>query len=617
MAWTGNHGRKKSRRRHRPLLEHLDDRCLLSTTTGIKLADQLAGHAAHPRSHVRRSTLTTTVPGETGQPMRRTSQPELRDIERPAGTIETGATTAYDPIIGASQVRSTYQVQGTGMTVAVIDTGVDYNNPALGGGFGPNDKVIAGYDFGDNSANPLATGSQHGTAIAGLIGSGDSSDLGVAPGVNIVALRVTDNSNTASLTSVANALQWVITNHAEYNITAVNMSLSDGGNYAQNWFASDGGEGQQVTTLIGQLTAMNIPVIAATGNSFTGQQGEGFAAIVAGTISVTATDLSGTLLSNAQRLGSAIGGNSATTIAAPGEGLTAPSGDSGSSTVEGTSFAAALVTGGVTLLQDIYQSRFGSLPTVADLKAWIQDSATPIHDSVTGITLGELNLAAAAALIPSSSHVTSPPVVTPTPTPTPTPRRRHRRHRPPRRRQHRPRPPRRRQPRHRPPRRRQPRRRPPRQRQPRPRPPRRRQPRHRHPRDPTPTPTPTPADADPNADSNTDARAHSDTDPVADPNTDADADSHADSDSDSHVDNGDDDRDGRQHDRAGVRQRSASWFEWIDTERCREFDRSVESGRADNGHERLGFGWRWLGARNRPGSNLERVAERLARAVNL
>ena len=94
---------------------------------------------------------------------------------------------------------------------------------------------------------------------------------------------------------------------------------------------------------------MNIPVIAATGNSFAGQQGEGFAAIVAGTISVTATDLSGNLLSNAQRLGTAIGGASATTIAAPGDGLTAPSGDSGTATVEGTSFATALVTGGVTL----------------------------------------------------------------------------------------------------------------------------------------------------------------------------------------------------------------------------------------------------------------------------
>jgi len=330
-----------------------------------------------------------------------------KEVERPAGTLITGAATAYDPITGAAATRSTYHVDGTGMTVAVIDTGVDYNNPALGGGFGPNDKVIAGYDFADNTSNPLATTSQHGTAIAGLIGSEAPNDLGVAPGVNIVALRVTDDTNTASLSSIANALQWVITNHATYNITAVNMSLSDGGNYAQNWFANDGGDGQRVTQLIGQLTAMNIPVIAATGNSFTGSQGEGFAAIVQGTISVTATDLSGTLLSNAQRLGTALGGVSATTIAAPGSQLTAPSGDSGTSTVAGTSFATALVTGGVTLLQEIYESRFGELPTVAEIKSWLQQGATPIHDTVTGITIGELNIDASAALIPQASQATT------------------------------------------------------------------------------------------------------------------------------------------------------------------------------------------------------------------
>ena len=316
------------------------------------------------------------------------------------------------------------------MTVAVIDTGVDYNNPALGGGFGPNAKVIAGYDFADGTADPMATASQHGTSIAGLIGSSDPNDLGVAPAVKIVALRVTDSSNVASLQNVANALQWVVTNHSTYNITAVNMSLADGGNYAQNWFATDGGAGQQVTQLIGQLTAMNIPVMAATGNSFTGAQGEGFAAIVAGTISVTATDLSGNLLSNAQRLGTAIGGASATTIAAPGDGLTAPSGDSGTASLEGTSFATALVTGGVTLLQEIYQSRFGSLPTVAQIKSWLQGGSTPINDPVTGITLGELNLVKSASLIPSPAPVTppkppAPPVVkvvtTPTPTPTPAP----------------------------------------------------------------------------------------------------------------------------------------------------------------------------------------------------
>jgi subtilisin family serine protease len=415
MGWTG----KKHQRAHlrrRPQLELLDDRCLLSTGGAIKLIE----HGALPAFDRRQTIALHQKQEATHRAERLAHRGAHRSaatalVERPAGSIEVGAPTAYDPITGAATTRSTYNVDGTGMTVAVIDTGVDYNNPALGGGFGPNAKVIAGYDFADGTADPMATASQHGTSIAGLIGSSDPNDLGVAPAVKIVALRVTDSSNVASLENVANALQWVVTNHSTYNITAVNMSLADGGNYAQNWFATDGGAGQQVTQLIGQLTAMNIPVMAATGNSFTGAQGEGFAAIVAGTISVTATDLSGNLLSNAQRLGTAIGGASATTIAAPGDGLTAPSGDSGTASLEGTSFATALVTGGVTLLQEIYQSRFGSLPTVAQIKSWLQGGSTPINDPVTGITLGEMNLLKSASLIPSPA----PPPVTPPKPPAP------------------------------------------------------------------------------------------------------------------------------------------------------------------------------------------------------
>jgi subtilisin family serine protease len=408
MGWTVHQRRRRSRLRHRPHLEHLDDRCLLSTGLGIQSIHAVAEVREHGSSLV--GTGNQDVSHANGaHHLVRYNAVVAKHRERPAGVLTAGtSTTAYDPIIGAAQVRSTYNVDGTGMTVAVIDTGVDYNNSAFGGSFGPASKVIAGYDFADNSANPMATISQHGTAVAGLIGSNDPNDLGVAPGADIVALRVTDSSNTSSLTSIANALQWVINNHADYNITAVNMSLADGNNYVQNWFASGGGPAEQVTNLINQLTAMNIPVVAATGNNFNGQQGEGFSAIVASTISVTATDLSGNLLPNAQRLGSTIGGASTTTIAAPGEGLTAPSGDSGTSTVEGTSFATPLVTGSVVLLQQIYESRFGTLPTVSQLKSWLEQGSNPINDPVTGITIGELNVPKAAAQIPQASTKSNP-----------------------------------------------------------------------------------------------------------------------------------------------------------------------------------------------------------------
>src|SRR5271157_1511938 len=415
MLWTQNRIRSRlSLRRHRPTIEQLDERCLLSTVAGTSLPHAAVSHAhaaalgAHiPASHplhehaISRSTTVKVTTVHSAQP--------ATTVERPAGTLLTGTPTAFDPIVGAAAARQTYGVDGTGMTVAVIDTGVDYNNPALGGGFGPSAKVIAGYDFATNTPDPLATDSQHGTAVAGLIGSDDPNNLGVAPGVKIVALRVTGSGNTASLSSIASALQWVINNHSQYNITVVNMSLSDGDNYAHNWFAQDGGVGEQITNLIGQLQTLNIPVVSATGNNFTGQQGEGFTSIVAGVISVTATDIAGTqLLSDAQRLGAVTGMGTMTDLAAPGEGMVAPTGDSGFSSVEGTSFATPLVTGAVVLLQQIYQARFGVLPTVNQVTQWLEQGSDPVYDPVTGLTIGGLDIPKAAGLIPSATSSPAP-----------------------------------------------------------------------------------------------------------------------------------------------------------------------------------------------------------------
>src|SRR5262249_4972067 len=81
---------------------------------------------------------------------------------------------------------------------------------------------------------------------------------------------------------------------------------------------------------------------------------------------------------------------------------------------EGTSFATPLVTGAVVLLQQIYQSRFGTLPTVDQLKSWLQQGADPVYDSATGITLGRLDVVKAAGLIPQPAP---PPAPVPTPAP--------------------------------------------------------------------------------------------------------------------------------------------------------------------------------------------------------
>jgi subtilisin family serine protease len=71
-------------------------------------------------------------------------------------------------------------IYGAGTFIAVVDSGVDYTHPALGGGFGAGFKVSKGYDFvGDaytgsdgavEDSDPQDC-SGHGTAVAGIIGA--------------------------------------------------------------------------------------------------------------------------------------------------------------------------------------------------------------------------------------------------------------------------------------------------------------------------------------------------------------------------------------------------------------------------------------------------------------
>jgi len=328
--------------------------------------------------------------------------PAASSSPRAGAFVRTDGTVNYDQVIQASSARATYNVDGSGSNVAVIDTGVSYTNPAFGAGTvgQTGDKVVAGVDFTGSPHGVLPTW-QHGTGVAGILASRDSANPGVAPGAGIVALRVFGDDNAGSFDRIAKALDWVVQNHDQYQITAVNLSVSDGGNYTANQFGQDGSAGQAITNSVGVLDAMNIPVVVAAGNNFDGKtQGEGFASIIPDTISVTATDEtklaakgSDPLAADAQRLGTTKGGASATKIAAPGVNLVAPSGPSGTATEEGTSFATPQVTGTVVLLQQMYRQATGKLPTVAQLDGWLQAGAEQIHDGVTGIDIGRLNVA--------------------------------------------------------------------------------------------------------------------------------------------------------------------------------------------------------------------------------
>ena len=140
-----------------------------------------------PRRNVHRRCRLPGVETLECRQLLTSSAATLSTVPLVAGGTYPGTATAFDALIGAAAARSQYGVNGTGMTAAVIDAGVDYNDSALGGGFGAGNKVVAGYNYAYGTADPIATNMQHGTAVAGLIASNDPTHPGVAPGADIVA----------------------------------------------------------------------------------------------------------------------------------------------------------------------------------------------------------------------------------------------------------------------------------------------------------------------------------------------------------------------------------------------------------------------------------------------
>jgi len=117
------------------------------------------------------------------------------------------------PLMNASTPRSSYN--GSGLSVAICDTGIDYTHPRLGGGGFPNSKVIGGYDCGDDDTNPMDL-QGHGTACAGIaagnLGTVGSYIGGVAYNAKLYALKISYGSGgSAYTTDMIEAWEWCIT----------------------------------------------------------------------------------------------------------------------------------------------------------------------------------------------------------------------------------------------------------------------------------------------------------------------------------------------------------------------------------------------------------------------
>ncbi len=121
------------------------------------------------------------------------------------------------PFVGAGIPRLE-GIDGDGIKIAVIDTGVDFNHPDLFG-WGPDGKVIGGYNFIQEGTPPLDTNG-HGTQVTGVIAA-DGQLMGVAPKAKILAYKVSENGEAVSSDLIIKAIDKAIEDGADI----INISL--------------------------------------------------------------------------------------------------------------------------------------------------------------------------------------------------------------------------------------------------------------------------------------------------------------------------------------------------------------------------------------------------------
>jgi len=341
-------------------------------------------------------------------------KPVPKPVQR--GELLNAQLIEASSLINVTQARLTYGVNGSGLTAAVLDTGVRTTHQDFSG------RVVAQVNYtsdnGGNSGN-ANDGDGHGTNVTGIIAA-NGVHTGMAPGASIAALKVLDNNGEGSFADINSGLDWIIANRTTYNITVVNMSLGDGQNYTS--YPSDA-----FRTKLQTLRNAGVALCAASGNDYLGfnsAQGMGYPAIFSETVSVGAVydanvgavtygDGSAAFSTAAdricpfsQRLHSNVSTANRTDIFAPGGAITSAgiTSDTSSSTLHGTSQAAPVVAGVVLLMQDYYQRETGALPTVTQIETWLRAGAVSINDgddendNVANTGLNFLRVDALAAL---------------------------------------------------------------------------------------------------------------------------------------------------------------------------------------------------------------------------
>ncbi|MGO4106021.1 S8 family serine peptidase [Leifsonia sp. YAF41] len=229
--------------------------------------------------------------------------------------------------------------KGKGVTIAVIDTGVDASVPELAG------VVVGGTDVSgigsSNGQTPVGEGSEHGTLVSSLLagrGTGPGAGvIGVAPEASILAVSVAFGATSSPVSNddqIAEAIRWAVDNGA----SVINMSLTRNTlDWPESW-----------DDAFLYAFEHDVVVVAAAGNRGSGTTEVGAPATIPGVLTVAGVDRTKKASFDASSQGITI------SVAAPSEKLVGVVPGGGHVQWDGTSAAAPIVTGLVALVRAAY-----------------------------------------------------------------------------------------------------------------------------------------------------------------------------------------------------------------------------------------------------------------------
>jgi subtilisin family serine protease len=319
--------------------------------------------------------------------------------------VEPGDTPALPQLVQASEfihakdARDKFKVDGDGITVAVLDSGIFRGHTD----FGEGTRIAAVRNFTSEDGgdvNNVTDVYGHGSHVTGIIGA-NGKNLGIAPKVRFVVAKVLDNRGDGSFEAIKQALDWIIQNADAQKISVVNVSIGAFTNLTDddNLAGPIGPVGPEIRERFKQLRKRNIPVVVAAGNAYGVLQlpGMDFPGICRETVSAGAvfdadggglppfrpnaiakSRVKGAITPFSQRLHPDVNPVLRTDIFAPGSPITSTGlGEKNAqSTQNGTSQAAPITAGVIALMQQLFRTKHpGQLPSVDNIEKWLRDGS--------------------------------------------------------------------------------------------------------------------------------------------------------------------------------------------------------------------------------------------------